>query len=246
MPEMSVSSASLAWAGGSLGIEPVYFAASPASLTWTGGDINIGPSILLAVEEQSVRLDRLQRGVGIVDKEGRPSLQFQQREQNVAKRIEEAFKLQGAAIAELQRILNVALAAQSTAAAAAQEVVEVQSTVDLANSRPSPVDGLLSASSSGTVTIAGHDRVYSDAHTVAVDGGSVSGFSPGQFVRVFYVDAAREGGAVAYQGTTAEVTQTGSTHVVGGVLIPEVGQPPVTGTGPTPPGFVRDPNVADP
>ena len=104
------------------------------------------------------------------------------------------------------------------------------------------MDGLLTANSDGVVSISAHSRVYTTGSTetsVTVNAGSVSGFAPGAFVRVFYNDAARVGGAVAYQGTTAEVTQTGDTHVIGGVLIPEVGSPPATGEGTTPPGYVR-------
>ena len=61
-------------------------------------------------------------------------------------------------------------------------------------------------------------------------------------MRVFYNDAAREGGAVAYQGTTDEKTQVGDTHVIGGVTIPAAGSPPASGEGTTPPGYVRPKN----
>ncbi len=130
---------------------------------------------------------------------------------------------------EIQAVLAVAQAADAKASS-------VQTTVSLANSYVEP-SSVLSAASDGTITIAAHTRVYGDT-SVSVDGGSITGFAQGAFVQVYYDDAAREGGAVSYQGTTSLVSQEGARHIVGGVTIPATGEPPVEGQGPRPPGYV--------
>lgn len=182
------------------------------------------------------------RDVAVVDPRGGPDLQFQSLWQRTVETIEGAFvddqnqiNSLNTIVAQLQQVINAQ-------AATAAELTTVRADIDLANSRTEPVDGLLSATSTGTINISAHDRVYADGTTVAVASGSISGYSEGQFVRVYYDDAARAGGSVSYQGTTSEVTQTGTRHVIGGVAIPALGSPPSTGVGTTPPGYVRNLN----
>ena len=126
------------------------------------------------------------------------------------------------------------------AASAKQQAQTTATEIELTSSKTSPIDGLLIASSSGVVSVSAHSRVYSNGTTVAVGAGSVTGQAQGAFVRVYYNDAARAGGAVTYLATTAEITQTGNVHVVGAVTVPLEGAPPESGIGTTPPGYIRD------
>lgn len=222
---------------------PVRLSYGPAVLTIGAGSVELGPNLGTDLTGQDVRLDRLMRAVSIGGPDG-PSMQFQAFWQKHCQSIEAAFRGQQGQIDTLDQIVQSLQAAQQAAAEANQKAESLDSSITLANSKTEPVDGILSASSDGVVTIAAHSRVYTYSTgatvTVPVNAGSVSGFAQGDFVRVFYADAARSGGAVAYQGTLSEVTQTGDSHVVGGVAIPAAGSPPSTGTGTTPPGYVRD------
>ena len=203
-------------------------------LTASGGSVSLGPELESGLSSQSVRLDRLYRAEDV------GTFKFQDMWQRTVEKIESAFdddqqqiNAISVIITQLQEVIN----AQAQTAAV---VSAVKDDLALVNSKTDPVDGLLSATSDGVVNISSHSRVYADGVTVTVTSGSLSGFTEGQFVRVYYQDAARAGGAVSYIGTTGEVTQTGATHIVGGVLIPMIGDPPSTGIGTTPPGFVRD------
>lgn len=226
---------------------PVRMSYAAATIVFSGGSITIGPDWAIGLTGGEVRLDRLMRAVPIGGTDG-PSMQFQALWQKNCEAVERAFFAQGEQLDFLTTIVTGLQEAQRAAAEANQGVATLNAGVSLSSSRTEPVDGLLSATSDGVVTISAHSRVYTTGSTetsVAVNAGSVSGFAPGEFVRVFYMDAARAGGAVAYQGTTAEVTQTGDTHVVGGVTIPQVGSPPSEGSGTTPPGYVRESLVGD-
>lgn len=227
--------------GGAVQMTPVRLSYGAASLTIGGGSVNLGPNLEIGLTGQDLRLDRLMRAVPIGGLDG-PSMQFQAFWQKHCQSIETAYRGQQSQIAALEQIVQGLQAAQQAAALANQGVETLNAGVSLSASRTEPVDGLLTATSDGVVTISAHSRVYTTGTSeasVSVNAGSVSGFAPGAFVRVFYMDAARAGGAVAYQGTVAEITQTGDTHVVGGVTIPAIGDPPRSGSGTTPPGYVR-------
>lgn len=227
---------------------PVRMSYEAATIVYNGGSVVLGPDWAISLNEGNVRLDRLMRGVPIGGADG-PSMQFQALWQKNAEAVEAAFLAQGQAIDFLTTIVTGLQEAQRAAAEANQGVATLNAGVSLSSSRTEPVDGLLTANSDGVVTISAHSRVYTTGSTetsVTVSAGSVTGFAPGAFVRVFYNDAARVGGAVAYQGTTAEVTQTGDTHVIGGVTIPQVGSPPSEGSGTTPPGYVRESSFDNP
>lgn len=190
------------------------------------GSASMGPNLSATAEN---RLPRLHRQLSYFDRDGRPTQQMQQHWQNFAERIEQRFTDIESLLAQIQQ-------AQATAAQAVQTANTTQSAIDLTNSYTNPV-GVLSASSSGAVTVSAHQRIYGDGTSVSVNAGSVSGFAPGQAVTVYYTDPARDGGAVTYLGTTNAVSQTGDTHIVGQVTIPSVGQPDEYGTGPTAPGW---------
>lgn len=238
MPSIDISPASIAMTGGSVALTPVYMIASPAVLSMTGGSFDLGPDLDSGLTGRNIRLDRLLRGVPIAGPDG-ASFQFQGLWQKTVEAIEDAFLDQQSQIDAIQLALSQAQAALALGNEAKQEAMAVQSTIDLANSYTDPIDGLLTATSAGVVTVSAHNRVYGST-TVSVNSGTVTGQAPGTFVRIYYVDAARAGGAVTYQATTGEVTQTGDTHVIGGVTIPAVGSPPSEGIGTTPPGYVRD------
>lgn len=116
--------------------------------------------------------------------------------------------------------------AQTAADNANAAVASTNSAVSLANSGVVNEAGPLEAISTGTVTIANHDRLYGDQTlnpTVAVTGDTLSsGFSSGDIVYVYYLDPTRAGGAVSYLFSLdpADVVQAGSTHSVGVVEIP--------------------------
>lgn len=227
---------------------PVRLSYGTAVLVLGGGSVTMGPDWAIGLAGSNVRLDRLMRAVPIGGGDG-PSMQFQALWQKNAEAVEAAFLAQGQQLDFLTTVVTGLQEAQRAAAEANQGVATLNAGVSLSSSRTEPVDGLLSATSDGVVSISAHDRVYTTGSTetsVAVNAGSLSGFAPGAFVRVFYNDAARVGGAVAYQGTTAEVTQTGDTHVIGGVAVPQAGSPPSTGTGTTPPGYVRPTSFENP
>ena len=226
---------------------PVRFGYEPRALTITAGDIGIGPDFTLGLSVAGVRLDRLLRNVSYFSSSG-PSLQMQQLWDNNCKATERSLESLQQQVTFLSTVVSSIQQAQQSAAQANQGVASLSEGVSLTSSRTDPVDGLLTATSDGVIAVSAHNRVYTYGTTetsVAVDAGGLSGFAPGSFVRVYYNDAAREGGSVTYEGTTNEVTQTGAVHVVGGVSIPHPGSPPASGTGTTPPGYVREQTVGE-
>jgi hypothetical protein len=147
------------------------------------------------------------------------------------------------ALADLDAATQTAQDAADNANAAAESVTSESSLVNsyVANFTPP----IISADTSGTVTIANHDRVYGNSvlnPTVSVDGDSViTGQPAGSVVRIYYNDPSRAGGAVTYLFTVDPAeppVQGGNTHSVGAVEIPAAGS--VDG------GWVRPPGYAGP
>lgn len=191
------------------------------------------------------RIERLQRfepsnGKERVSLPGAGTAQTTFREQVVQQRnaegIEKAFDSLQSQVAAMEQVLNLTREALRQATAVSERV-------SISGSYTNPTN-VVSASAAGVVSIAAHERVYTDASNtaVAVDAGSLSGFLPGQTVTVYYADNARVGGAVTYLASMMAIAQEGATHVVGRVTIPQAGDPPATGGGPTPPGYVPPPN----
>ena len=236
MPSFTYSPATLAWGGGAVSLIPVRLGYTAAAMAWAGGSIDIGPNLGSSLGEEFVRLDRLMRAVPIAGNE-LPTLQFQAYIQRFCESIERAFEYVNQVNAGQQATLDALTATQALAASAKQQVEVTDITLALVNSKTNPIDGLLTATSDGVITISAHTREYADGTSVAVNAGSVTNAGP--FVRVYYMDAARTGGAVTYLATTDEITQTGNVHIVGGVAIPTAGQPPSEGVGASPPGYVR-------
>lgn len=237
MPSFTYSPATLAWAGGTVSLTPVRLEYTGATLAWTGASVAIGPNLGSSLADQFIRLDRLMRGDQIQSNDG-VSQRFQRLWQETVEKIEAAFEYVNSVNAGQQATLDALTAAQALAASAKQQAEATDNNLAIVNSKTNPIDGLLSATSDGSITISAHTREYADGTSVAVNAGSVTNAGP--FVRVYYVDAARTGGAVTYLATTGEITQTGNVHVIGGVSIPAAGSPPTSGTGTTPPGYVRE------
>lgn len=201
-----------------------------------------------------MRLDRLQRGVPIVGRDGVPSQQFQSLWQRTVENIESA-------LAQLQDQIDLITAAQNaadaaqdaadtaTAAAAAADAAATtaQGAADTANSTASlansGVTGITitatDAGSDATINISSHTRVYADGTSVSVTGGSVTGLAYSTLYYIYYDDPARAGGAVTYQATTSEGTaaQVGNRHTVGSATTPAAAAGDTDGI------FVRPPGV---
>lgn len=159
--------------------------------------------------------------------------------QKTMEAIETAFAGLTGQVTDLTTIIAQIQAAQGLAQAANATAVAAKATIDIANSFTDPT-GVMTAANDGTITIAAHSRVYGDGGTVSVNGGTVSGYVSGDYVTVFYDDAARAGGAVVYQGTKLAVAQSGNRHIVGQATIPAAGQSAVTAISPSAPGYKVD------
>lgn len=153
------------------------------------------------------------------------------------------------AVLDAQAAADAAQAAANsaqTAADAAQGSADAQAReTSLVNSYTTGFAGaLLTANTSGSVTIQAHTRVYGDSilNPNASVSGTVltTGATPGQIVRVFYNDPVRTGGAVSYYFTIDPAVfpaQSGNTHSVGAVEIPAVGTN--SGKNLRPPGYIE-------
>lgn len=238
MPSVSPAPAAFAIDWGAVTTKPARETVGALVLAFTGGSVSAGPSSHLSGQVTVPKLDRIMRQERIVEKEA-ASQRFQLIWQRTMEAIEAAFGGQQGQITDLATIVARLEAAEAKADAAQTQAVATATEDSLAKSFPSPTN-ILSAASDGTITITAHTRVYGDGTSVAVNGGSLTGWSAGQFVQVYYDDAGRAGGAVAYQGTTAVIAQGGARHIIGGVTIPLAGEAPYDGFPPFPPGYVPD------
>lgn len=224
MPSLTYTPGALTLTGGTFNPEPIRFGYTAGRLTLTGGSLAAGVNLSATDGD---RLPRLQRQETYFGEGGKPTPQMQLHWQRFAERIERRFD-------DIEAVLAAVQAAQAAAAAAQQTANATQAVISLTDSYTNPVS-TLTAASDGTVTVAAHSRVYGNGTSVAVNAGTVTGQTGN--VTIYYMDAARTGGAVAYKGTTNPVAQTGDTHIVGQVAIPAAGQPATTGSGPAAPGY---------
>lgn len=235
MADLVFTPAVFTFTGGEIDTYPIRFTA--AAFTFTGGSIGAGIDITTSDAAATPLLDRLTRNPDKAD--GETEAQFQRRQliwQQTMEAIEAAFAAVGVQITDIATLIEAILAAMDAAQAALAQAQATEREQNLVNSTTSPLV-TLSAASDGTIAIAAHDRIYGDGTTVAVDSGSVSGQTPRDYVGVYYIDPAREGGAVAFLATTAVLTQGADTHVVGFVTIPEMGEADYSGSGAGPPGW---------
>lgn len=225
-------SALLTMVGGDIRLPITVF--ESATLSMKGGAI-AGGEVSVGLSKGNLRLDRLTR-MDEITAGNSVNQRFQTFWQNHCEAIENADSRQNAQIDTLTEIVAALEVAQNAARQATEIANAAQSDVALSTSSLSPL-AVLTADSSGTITIASHSRVYSDK-TVSVDGDTIVGLTNGVFYRVYYNDIGREGGAVSYLTTESDLTQTNGVHVVGGATIPLVGAPPSSGSTITPPGYV--------
>lgn len=228
---------SIAITGATAATIPYRFTATAARVRIAGQTAIVGPGTGTSLSVTTPVLDRLHRMIDKAD--GETDAQFKRRQliwQRTMEAIEDAFTALTTQVSDNTALLSRIAAAQDLAQQANTTASATSSSVSIANSYTSPVS-VLTASSSGAITIAAHTRYYGDGTSVSVNSGSVSGFAEGAYVTVYYTDTAREGGAVAYQGSTSAIAQEGSVHVVGQVTIPASGEPDSSGTSPTAPGY---------
>mgnify|MGYP000144409312 CR=1 FL=1 len=242
MPSVTATPAQLSWAGGEVSTIPLRVTFEPAVLRCEGGFIAAGSGAGVSLEVPDIGyLGRLRRNVPITaGPDGVPTPHEQVRQKKYAEATEKVVLALASQVQDNTLLLGEVREAQKQAEIAKEAANKTQRELDLTTSRTDPIN-VISASSDGTITIAGHDRIYGNGEAVAVNGGSLTGYSSGEFIRVSYEDASREGGSVLFMGTTGDVSQSGATHVVGGVVIPSNGEPPSDGVGSPPPGYVQDP-----
>lgn len=179
-------------------------------------------------------LKPLQRAISIVDKDGRPTIAFQRKDQETTKALigaiqELATQVDSLVAAqEAADAANAAAAAATTAAAAANTAVaSVTETSALTNSGIYPVNALtaIDAGTNATVQIAAHTRLYGDGTSVSVSAGSVTALSYSTVYYVYYDDPARAGGSVTYvaTATASNAVQSGDRHSIGAIETPASG-----------------------
>lgn len=197
-----------------------------------------------------VSVARLQQSLAIVDKDGRPAAWFVRLINDNNANVTEAIN-RIAAIPEIQAALErldeataaaqaAADAAQAAADNAASSAAAQQREISIQTSYIEPASVLTATPTS--ITIIDHTRYYPQPSgapaAVSVTGGTIGSTAPGTVAYVSYVDPERNGGSVTYAVQTSPPTQTGDTHVVGAVEIPDAGEVD-GGDGPTRPGYVR-------
>lgn len=175
--------------------------------------------------------------------------------QRVCEQIETAFtdlEAQVASIAAAQAAADAAQAdadaaqttantANSTANTATTNIATVKRDDAISTSWTSP-GAILTAADVGsdcTITIAAHTRKYSDATSVSVNGGTITGRAFSTVYYIYYTQTSRAGGAVSYLSTTdpntAQPNAAAGRHYCGKVTTPADGGASTEG-GYTPPG----------
>jgi hypothetical protein len=173
-----------------------------------------------------IKLPRLPANVPVVDSNGAPTIPFSLWWQSFAASIETAIN----GVIEAQ---NTANAAADAAAQALAEAEAARRQQQLTNSGISPI-AVITATST-VISIAAHQRVYTDGTVVDVSAGLVAATGIGDIDTVWYSDPDYSGGVVAYQAMVGEgPVQAAGVHVVGSVLIPATGAVS-GGSGPFPP-----------
>lgn len=240
LPSLTTTRAQLVMTGGEGQFVPARFQGLPAAIVMTGRSATMGPGTNFASVTPTKFLNRAQRQVPIGEVRGGAvyiTEQEQTRQQRYAEGIERALASLTGQVTDLTAIVERLAAAEAQAAAAQQQATATAAADALTKSYVSP-SSVLTASSSGSVTIAAHTRVYGNGSSAAVNAGSLSGFAAGTYLTIYYEDAAREGGAVVYQATTDLIAQVGTTHIVGSATIPAPGQVDSGGTTVPPPGYI--------
>lgn len=192
-----------------------------------------------------ISLPRMVRRVPLIGKTLDATQMFHRWWDQVAKTLEDNFNSLETAVLDIQAAQDAADTATAAAATAASAAASATSAASGANSVASLTnsgnDASLSATDAGsdaTVSVTAHTRYYGDGSTASVNSGSVTGLSYSTLYYIYYVDAARTGGAVTYLATTSAATaaQTGDKHLVGSVTTPAASDPDTSGYPVLPPG----------
>lgn len=237
MPSVAVTPASYELNFGTALTVPPRATVGRLSLHFTGGTVTAGPGTTSASAVVVPTLNRLSQYDQFPGVDAQSWRRFMAVWQELCQSIEAAFQAVNDRDTAQDSVLARLTAAEALANAANDNAAAVTQREALADSYTDPVSVAMFANT-GTVTIAAHTRVYGDGTSVAVNGGSVSGFAAGNYVTVYYVDAGRQGGAVTYQATTSAIPQTGDTHIVAQGTIPAAGAPAQSGTSPSAPGYI--------
>jgi len=233
----------LAVSGGEPEFEPRLSSFGPAAIALAFPAVSVGPGYpIFTTVVTAPKLDRIQRMVRYVNDDGTATPKLALDWQNTMEAIEVALSGLTGQVDNLQVLVKQIQAAQQLAQAANDTAQQSKAAQDIATSYTDPTS-VLTADSTGAITISAHSRVYGDGRSVSVNGGSLSGFTSGDYVSVFYDDAARAGGAVTYQGTTQAIAQGGDRHSLGQITIPAAGASPETGGGVAAPGYTPGPRT---
>lgn len=152
-------------------------------------------------------------------------------------------------LADIQAQVEAAQAAADAAQATADEALAAGGAAALALSASFPSGLTISAvdvggGTSSTINISAHSRTYATTPptTVAVNAGSITMLAPNTRYFIYYDQASRLGGTVAYVETTtqADVAQVGDRHSVGVITTPVASGGPTAGAATTPPGGSYD------
>lgn len=242
MPSVTLTPVQLEWEGQALLVEPLRIDITPDLLAWSGGFVLAGPGTgtALSFDERDLNVANRSRPIGeIRGNQVFIAFEEQVRQQEHVNALRDVISALITQVNDQNIIIAEIRAAQALAAAANDNATAVDAASGLKDSFPDPA-GVLTASNAGIITIAAHERVYSDSAgtVVSVNAGSVSGLTPGATYTVFYNDAAREGGAVTYEASATNVPQVNNIHVVGTITLPDAGETDTTGTTVPAPGVI--------
>lgn len=239
MPSVSVAPLQLGYVGGGVTTIPARVNVPPLALRATMGAVSAGPVTNLSGAVATPKLDRLTR-FEQVQRGNEIDPRFQKLWQDNAEATESAFEAQANQINDIAAVVARLEASERLAQAAQATANEASKREALANSYTNPIDPL-TANADGSIDIEAHRRIYGDEREANLAAGALSGFVAGDYVSVFYMDAARDGVGVQYEGTTSPIAQAGDLHVIGQVTIPQAGEPPATGGGGGAPGYTPPP-----
>lgn len=237
MPSFIGTPLQLVLVGGEPDFLPLRAGGTPLRLRITFPSTKLGPGAPAFAAVTAPELDRIQRQIPYLNANGTATVQLQLMWQRTMEAIEAALGGLTGQVGDLAVLVQQIQAALELAQAATEEASKANAALSITNSYTNPT-AVLTASSTGAITIAAHVRVYGDGTQVPVNGGTLTGFAPGDYVSVYYDDAGRAGGAVAYQGATNAIAQQGDRHSVGQISIPQPGETPSAGGGVSPPGYI--------
>ena len=226
---------------------PYRFTATHARIFIAGQVAVVGPGTGTSLSVTVPDLSRLTQFDQLLNADGTPSMRFIGIWQTMCEQIEGAFTALSTQVSDNTALLNRIANAQDLAQNAATTARTVNESGALEKSYTDNPVNPLSASNTGVITIAAHERIYVYAdieEAVSINAGTISSLSNETKYWVYYQDSARAGGTVNFQASTNPVAQTGNVNVVGTITIPASGAVDSSGTSPAAPGAI-DPQDAD-